>query len=173
MTDAWDPSIPEHKALAHEIELGNGIPEMRSLKLARSALTTVGFEVEYEEDLAERKDHVEWYYPLEGDYSKAQTVYDLFTVWRTTWFGMFVMHNIFWFLELIGVLPKGTIEVGAALKVAQTSLIKGGQTKVSFCLPVWDSLDFDYRSYSCSHQCILLSVGNLQIQSRLVVLRSK
>ncbi|KAJ4470269.1 S-adenosyl-L-methionine-dependent methyltransferase [Lentinula lateritia] len=130
MTDAWDPSIPEHKALAHEIELGNGIPEMRSLKLARSALTTVGFEVEYEEDLAERKDHVEWYYPLEGDYSKAQTVYDLFTVWRTTWFGMFVMHNIFWFLELIGVLPKGTIEVGAALKVAQTSLIKGGQTKL-------------------------------------------
>lgn len=132
MTDIWDPSIPEHKALAHEIELGNGIPEMRSLKLARQALKDVGFNVEYEEDLAERKDHVEWYYPLEGDYSKAQTFYDLFTVWRTTWFGMFVMHNIMWFLELFGILPKGTLEVGAALKVAQSSLIKGGQTKVGF-----------------------------------------
>ncbi|KAF9074736.1 S-adenosyl-L-methionine-dependent methyltransferase [Rhodocollybia butyracea] len=130
MTDIWDPSIPEHKALAHEIELGNGIPEMRSLKLARQALKDVGFNVEYEEDLAERKDHVEWYYPLEGDYSKAQTFYDLFTVWRTTWFGMFVMHNIMWFLELFGILPKGTLEVGAALKVAQSSLIKGGQTKL-------------------------------------------
>ncbi|KAJ4474400.1 delta-sterol C-methyltransferase [Lentinula aciculospora] len=130
MTDAWDPSIPSHKALAHEIELGNGIPEMRSLKLSREALKNVGFEVEYEEDLAERQDFVEWYYPLEGDYRKAQTVYDLFTVWRTTWFGMFVMHNIFWILELVGLLPKGTIEVGAALKVAQTSLIKGGQTKL-------------------------------------------
>ncbi|KIK63897.1 hypothetical protein GYMLUDRAFT_40108, partial [Collybiopsis luxurians FD-317 M1] len=130
MTDAWDPSIPSHKTLAHEIELGNGIPEMRSLRLARQAMKNVGFQVEYEEDLAERKDHVEWYYPLEGDYRKAQTVMDWFTVWRTTWFGMFVMHGIFWILELVGVLPKGTIEVGAALKVAQTSLIKGGQTKL-------------------------------------------
>ncbi|KIK56503.1 hypothetical protein GYMLUDRAFT_174142 [Collybiopsis luxurians FD-317 M1] len=130
MTDAWDPSIPSHKALAHEIELGNGIPEMRPLHVARQAVKNVGFEVEYEEDLAERNDYVEWYYPLEGDYRKAQTVMDWFTVWRTAWLGMFVMHNIFWILELVGVLPRGTIEVGAALKIAQTSLIKGGQQKL-------------------------------------------
>ena len=53
MTDAWDPSIPEHKELAHEIELGNGIPEMRPLKAARDALVKVGFEIQHEEDLAE------------------------------------------------------------------------------------------------------------------------
>jgi sterol 24-C-methyltransferase len=130
MTDAWDPSNPEHKALAHEIEIGNGIPEMRPLRLAREALKNVGFDVEYAEDLAERKDYVEWYYPLEGDYSKAQTYSDYVNVWVTTWFGMFVMHNIMWVLEIFGFLPKGTLEVGAALKIAQTSLIKGGQTKL-------------------------------------------
>ena len=44
------------------------------------------------------------------------------------------MHNIMWLLELVGIIPKGTIEVGKALQVAQSSLIKGGQTKVIFYL---------------------------------------
>jgi sterol 24-C-methyltransferase len=44
MNDNWDPSIPQHKALAHQIELGNGIPEMRPLCLACEVLTKVGFE---------------------------------------------------------------------------------------------------------------------------------
>lgn len=130
MTDAWDPSIPEHKALAHEIELGNGIPEMRPLRLARDALKKVGFEILHEEDLAERPDEVTWYYPLEGDLSKAQTLWDYFMVWRTTWMGIVIMHGVMWIMELLGFLPKGTMDVAEALKVAQSSLIKGGQTKL-------------------------------------------
>ena len=35
MTGAWDPSIPSHKALAHEIEFDNSIPEIRPLRLSR------------------------------------------------------------------------------------------------------------------------------------------
>ncbi|KAI6029089.1 S-adenosyl-L-methionine-dependent methyltransferase [Pisolithus microcarpus] len=38
MTDAWDPSIPSHKELAHQIEFGSGIPELRPIKLARQAM---------------------------------------------------------------------------------------------------------------------------------------
>jgi sterol 24-C-methyltransferase len=83
MTDSWDPSIPEHKALAHEIELGNGIPEVRHLSKARAAIKSAGFHLEHEEDLAERHDVVPWYYPLEGDVFKAQTASDYFTVWRS------------------------------------------------------------------------------------------
>ncbi len=70
MTDGWNPTIPSHKALAHAIEFGNGIPEMRPLSSVRSALLSVGFEIEHEEDLAERDDPVPWYYPLEGDISQ-------------------------------------------------------------------------------------------------------
>lgn len=76
MTDEWDEAKPEHKRIAHGIEVGDGIPEMRTLHDARKALKTVGFEITHEEDLAARPDVVPWYYPLEGDIWKAQTVWD-------------------------------------------------------------------------------------------------
>jgi sterol 24-C-methyltransferase len=131
MTDKWDPSLPDHKTLAHEIELGNGIPEMRHLSKARKAFDTVGFRVEHEEDLAERPDVVPWYYPLEGDIFKAQTAWDYFTVWRMSWSGKLVTHNALRALEFFRVVPKGTWEVGEALRLAGDALVKGGQTKVS------------------------------------------
>jgi sterol 24-C-methyltransferase len=132
MTDDWDPSHPEHKKVAHEIELGNGIPEMRPLAQARAAIKSVGFEVEVDEDLAERDDAITWYYPLEGDLRKAQTTWDYFTVWRMSWTGALVTQNAVWLMEKFGWVPKGTYDVGEALKVAQRSLVKGGQTKVCF-----------------------------------------
>lgn len=132
MTDQWDPAIPEHKTLAHEIELGNGIPEMRPLAKARQALVNVGFTIEHEEDLADRPDAIPWYYPLEGDIRKAQTMWDYFTVWRMSWSGKLVTHNVVWVLEKLGVVPKGTHDVGETLKVAADALVKGGQTKVCY-----------------------------------------
>ena len=53
MTDNWDPSIPSHKEVAHGIEIGNGIPEMRPIRMVREALVNVGFEIEHEDDLAD------------------------------------------------------------------------------------------------------------------------
>ena len=131
MTDIWDPSIPEHKTLAHQIELGNGIPEMRPLAQAREALKRVGFQIEFEEDLAERPDPIPWYYPLEGDISKAQTFWDYLTVWRMSWSGQLISHNFLRIMEFFGMIPKGTFEVGESLKISGESLVKGGQTKVS------------------------------------------
>lgn len=82
MTDTWDPSIAEHKHIAHGIEVGDGIPEMRNIAAARQALKTVGFEILHEEDLADRGDKIPWYYPLEGDIRKIQTLWDAVMVWR-------------------------------------------------------------------------------------------
>lgn len=65
MTDEWDPSIPQHKAIAYGIEIGDGIAEMRNMKAARDALNTVGFTIEQEDDLADKGDEIPWYYPLE------------------------------------------------------------------------------------------------------------
>jgi sterol 24-C-methyltransferase len=130
MTDAWDPSIPSHKELAHQIEIGNGIPEMRPLRLARQAIKNVGFEIEHDEDLAERPDEVTWYYPLEGNIWKAQTLWDCFTVWRISWSGKIVTHSGLRLLEWLGFMPKGTTEVGEMLKIAGDALARGGQTKL-------------------------------------------
>jgi sterol 24-C-methyltransferase len=130
MTDTWDPSIPAHKDLAHRIEIGNGIPEMRPVRVARKAIQDVGFELLHEEDLADRPDKIPWYYPLEGDISKAQTWWDYFTVWRMSWSGKIVSHNAMRLMELVGVLPKGTWSVGETLKTAGDALVEGGQTKL-------------------------------------------
>ena len=58
MTDAYDASNPEHKRIAHGIEIGDGIPEMRTIAQARQAIKNVGFELLHEEDLADRNDEV-------------------------------------------------------------------------------------------------------------------
>jgi sterol 24-C-methyltransferase len=157
MTDAWDGSIQEHADLQHEIELGNGIPEMRPLKLARQAIKTVGFEIQHEEDLADRPDVVPWYYPLEGDIRKAQTFWDYITVWRMSWSGILVTHNVTWIMEKLGLMPKGTYDVGEALRVAAISLVRGGQQKVSTSLFLGCSFsDADSHFTSCSPRCTSL-----------------
>ena len=130
MTDAYDASIPEHRKIAHGIELGDGLPEMRTIKQARSALKTVGFEIEREADLADLGDKVPWYYPLEGDIRKVQTAWDLFTCWRMTWFGKLCTQSMVRVLEFVGLAPKGTFDVGESLKVAADALVAGGQMKL-------------------------------------------
>ncbi|OCH85645.1 hypothetical protein OBBRIDRAFT_838789 [Obba rivulosa] len=130
MTDEWDPSIPSHQELARRIELGNGIPEMRALSKARAALLAVGFEIEHEEDLAERQDEIPWYYPLEGDIFKAQTTWDYITVWRMSWSGKVVTHYGLWLVEKLGLVPKGTWQVGETLKIAGDAVVEGGKTKL-------------------------------------------
>ncbi|VDB90027.1 unnamed protein product [Peniophora sp. CBMAI 1063] len=130
MTDAWDPTIPAHKDLAHRIELGDGIPEMRPLSSVRSAIRSVGFEIEHEEDLAARDDEVPWYYPLEGDLRKAQTTWDLFTVWRLSRTGKLITHTVTWLAEMVGLAPRGTTGVSEALMVAAEALVEGGRTRL-------------------------------------------
>jgi hypothetical protein len=71
-----------------KIELGTDIPKIRPLRPARQALKNAGFEIELEEDLADRPDPIPWYYLLEGDISEAETFWDYITVWRiSSWSG--------------------------------------------------------------------------------------
>jgi sterol 24-C-methyltransferase len=130
MTDSWDPTDPEHREVAHGIEVGDGIAEMRTMRQAQKALRTVGYEVLHEEDLAERPDPIPWYYPLEGDVRKAQTAWDYITVWRMSAMGILVTHTLLWLMQLVGLVPKGTWEVGETLRLAALALVKGGQQKL-------------------------------------------
>lgn len=148
MTDEWDESKPEHKRIAHGIEVGDGIPEMRTLHDARKALKTVGFEITHEEDLAARPDVVPWYYPLEGDIWKAQTVWDMFTVFRMSRLGKVITQNGVWGLEKVGFVPKGTFDVGESLKVAAEALVAGGKAKLFTPMALW----------ICRKVCVLLGV---------------
>ncbi|KAG8845115.1 Delta(24)-sterol C-methyltransferase [Tulasnella sp. 330] len=129
MTDKYDASDPDHRRIAHGIQIGDGIAEMRTRTDARKALVTVGFQIEHDEDLADRPDPVPWYYPLEGDLSKAQTIGDYGTVLRTTKFGMWVTSTAVWFLEKLGMVPRGTWSVGEMMKMSASALVEGGRKK--------------------------------------------
>ncbi|KAL7423949.1 Delta(24)-sterol C-methyltransferase [Cryptotrichosporon argae] len=137
MTDAWDASNPEHKKIQHGIELGDGIAEMRTLSDARKALKAVGFEIVHEQDLADVGDEVPWYYPLEGDIWKAQTVWDMLTCFRTSKLGKFITQNAVWGLEKLHFVPKGTYDVGESLIVAADALVAGGRTKLFTPMALW------------------------------------
>lgn len=130
MTDKYDAKNAEHRKIAHGIEVGDGIPEMRSIAAARKALQTVGFKIEREEDLADQGDKIEWYYPLEGDIRKCQSLWDVFTCWRMTWVGKFTTQTSVRALETFGLVPKGTHDVGEQLKIAGDSLVAGGKSKL-------------------------------------------
>jgi sterol 24-C-methyltransferase len=141
---------------------------MRTAKQARDAFKSSGFEILVDEDMAERNDMVDWWYPLEGDLRKvcsfssppplpsplfishifffldacgkswrdsfrvcsdvqAQTPYDILTCFRTSKLGQVLTHNAVWGLEKLGLVPKGTHEVGETLRLAGDALVKGGQ----------------------------------------------
>ena len=102
---------------------------MRTRKQAHDAFISAGFEILVEDDLADRGDEVDWYYPLEGDLRKAQTPYDLLTCFRTSKVGQMITHNALWAMEKVGMVPKGTHDVGETLRVAATHLVAGGQQK--------------------------------------------
>lgn len=117
MTEKWDASNPVHKKIAHDIELGDGIPEMRSIDRCRQAIKTVGYEIVHEEDLADRGEwvtkpysylypsrdwwekfaihsEVPWYYSLTGDLRMAQTWWDLATLYVTSLFSHLIWPGL-------------------------------------------------------------------------------
>ncbi|MCO5570208.1 hypothetical protein L7F22_023926 [Adiantum nelumboides] len=97
---------------------------------ARTALKNVGFEIEKEEDLAARGDKIPWYYPLEGDLRKCQTLWDVVMCWRMTWVGKVTTQTTVKVLERFGLAPKGTYDVGESLKIAADSLVAGAQSNL-------------------------------------------
>jgi sterol 24-C-methyltransferase len=86
-------------------------------------------------------DPIPWYYPLEGNIFNAQTLWDsecttlplltpVFTVLRMSRAGRIVTQNALWGIEKIGLVPKGTYDVGESLILAQFALVAGGRSKL-------------------------------------------
>lgn len=49
---------------------------------------------------------------------------------RSSKYGQMITQNGVWALEKIGLVPKGTHDIGANLGVAATHLVDGGQKKL-------------------------------------------
>lgn len=130
MTDKYDETNEEHRKIAYGIEIGDGIPKMYSRKVADQALRNVGFEIEYEQDLADKEDDIPWYYPLTGEWKYVQTFGDYFTIFRTSKLGRAVTTEAVGLMEKIGLAPKGSKQVTNALEDAAVNLVEGGRQKL-------------------------------------------
>lgn len=49
---------------------------------------------------------------------------------RMTTVGKFFTQNTVWLLEKLGLVPKGTYDVGEALKTAADALVAGGKERL-------------------------------------------
>lgn len=130
MTDRYDDSDRRHREIRHGIEVGDGIPQMVKIEECLRALKAVGFEIDFNEDLAETDGYVPWYYPLEGKLKNVQGPWDLVTCFRMTKAGRYITQTAIGIMETLRLAPKGTQQVGAALETAADALVEGGQLKL-------------------------------------------
>jgi len=119
-TPEYDASNPRHKKIAHEIELGNGIPTLKSTVEIVAALKEAGFEVEEAVDLAlDPRFSIPWYQPLAGGMS--------ISGFRYSRLGRFITHNSLNVLERVKIVPQGTTKVSGLLMMTADALVEGGK----------------------------------------------
>ncbi|KAG6478498.1 cycloartenol-C-24-methyltransferase 1-like isoform X2 [Zingiber officinale] len=122
MTDHYNPSNESHKKAKAEIELGNGLPDVRTTRQCLDALKLAGFEVIWEKDLASDSP-VPWYLPL--DTSRFSI-----TSFRLTAFGRFITRTMVKTLEFVRIAPPGSNRVSSFLEKAAEGLVAGGRMEI-------------------------------------------
>uniref|UniRef100_A0A1D1Z1J8 Methyltransferase n=1 Tax=Anthurium amnicola TaxID=1678845 RepID=A0A1D1Z1J8_9ARAE len=119
MTDSFDPNNESHRKVKAEIELGNGLPDIRSTAQCLEALKLAGFEVIWEKDLAVDSP-VSWYLPLD-------TSHFSITSFRLTAVGRLITRTLVKTLEYVGLAPAGSNRVSSFLEKAAEGLVEGGR----------------------------------------------
>ncbi|XP_074566210.1 cycloartenol-C-24-methyltransferase 1-like [Curcuma longa] len=122
MTNHYNPNNEIHKKAKAEIELGNGLPDVRTTRQCLDALKLAGFEVIWEKDLA-ADSPVPWYLPL--DTSRFSI-----TSFRSTAVGRFITRTMVKTLEFVGIAPAGSTRVSSFLEKAADGLLAGGRMEI-------------------------------------------
>lgn len=119
MTDAYDPSDYEHQQIKKEIELGNGLPDVRTTNQCLEAFKAAGFEVLVDEDLA-RVSPTPWYAPLDTSRISLSN-------FHLTKVGRFITHYMVSLLEFLRLAPEGSVRVSNFLEKGGDALVAGGR----------------------------------------------
>ena len=131
MTDAYDNANPHHRDIRLGIEQGDGISNMEKIPVAISAMKAAGFQLEFNDDLADWDDGgLPWYWPLSGQLKYMQSIWDFPTLVRMTIWGRAIVHKFVGGLEMIGLAPKGTQKTADSLAKAADCLVAGGKEKL-------------------------------------------
>lgn len=119
ITESFDPLNQEHQRIKGEVELGNGLPDIRSMGECLEALQLAGFEVVWEKDVAVASP-LPWYFPLDKNQFSLSS-------FRVTAVGRFITRNMVKTLEFLHLAPEGSQRVQAFLEKAADALVEGGR----------------------------------------------
>ncbi|RWR82806.1 cycloartenol-C-24-methyltransferase isoform X3 [Cinnamomum micranthum f. kanehirae] len=122
MTDSFDPKNKDHQRIKAEVEIGDGLPDIRSTRQCLEALKLAGFEVIWEKDLA-ADSPVPWYLPLDTSHFSLSS-------FRLTSVGRFITKNMVKALEFLGLAPEGSQRVSSFLEKAAEGLVEGGKKEI-------------------------------------------
>ncbi|KAF7824579.1 cycloartenol-C-24-methyltransferase [Senna tora] len=122
MTSSFDPDNQEHQKIKAEIELGDGLPDIRLTTKCLEALKQAGFEVIWEKDLA-TDSPLPWYLTLDKSHFSLSS-------FRLTAVGRLFTRNMVKALEYIGLAPKGSVRVQDFLEKAAEGLVEGGRKEI-------------------------------------------
>lgn len=133
LTDKYDPKNEAHKVFKNQIEVGNGLPDIRTTKECKQAMIKAGFQMVEDIDLADCSP-VPWYeplYPTQGYFSSIEALSSL----KSSPVGAKVTHGLCWVLETMRLAPKGTTRVSSVLQKGAIGLIESG--KVNAFTPMY------------------------------------
>ncbi|KHG15107.1 Cycloartenol-C-24-methyltransferase -like protein [Gossypium arboreum] len=105
-----------------EIEIGDGLPDIRLTGQCLEALKQAGFEIIWEKDLAVGSP-LPWYLPLDTSHFSLSS-------FRLTSVGRFITRNMVKALEFVGLAPKGSQRVQDFLEKAAEGLVEGGRKEI-------------------------------------------
>ncbi|XP_039137302.1 cycloartenol-C-24-methyltransferase 1-like [Dioscorea cayenensis subsp. rotundata] len=122
MTDNFDHNNQIHQSIKAEIELGNGLPGIRTINQCLKALKLVGFEIILEKDLA-ADSPVPWYEPLDTSRFSLSS-------FRLTLLGRFITKAMINALEFVGLAPEGSGRVSSFLEKGTEAFLAGGRMEI-------------------------------------------
>ncbi|XP_062005135.1 cycloartenol-C-24-methyltransferase-like [Rosa rugosa] len=118
ITDSFDRTNHEHQRIKGEVELGNGLPEIRSKEQCIHALNVAGFEVIWENDVSVDSP-LPWYMPLDKSHISLSS-------FRLTALGRFITRTMVKALEFLRLAPEGSQRVQSFLETTAEALVEGG-----------------------------------------------
>lgn len=121
LTDRFDMENPEHLRIKADLELGGGLPDIAFPHEIDEALKEVGFELVDSRDLAaDASSDIPWYQPLSGSGMSLAN-------FRSSRTGRVITHCTVSILEMLGIVPRGTLQVSNLLNRAALAFAEAGQ----------------------------------------------
>lgn len=123
MTEAFDPKNAEHVKIKEGIEIGNGIPDLRTQLVLLEAIRKSGLEiVEYKN--AHCDGELPWYTFLVGKHAFSLDAFRVSSVGRK------LTHFMLSAMEMLRIVPQGSTDVHNVLLTAADALIQGGRKDI-------------------------------------------